>query len=444
MPTRSSRYDVAVLGGGAAGCVLAARLSEDPDRRVCLVEAGPDYGHYDEGRWPEDILDARALALESHTWETALDDRSQLRARIVGGCSAHNACAVLRGASADYDEWGPGWTAAELEPYLDRGERALRTRTVGEDELSPWHLGWLGAGGDHANVYPLNAVGTIRWNAAFAYVDPARDRPNLTIRADTLVDRIDPETGGVTTDRGELFADLIVLAAGSYGSPAILLRSGIGPGLAHDLPVGEGLADHVGVGMAWQPNEALQSDTNEFAQRAPVFMGQVTVSGRSENCPDGISDLFLFPGLDPGWEISAAVFMMKPRSRGRVSLLSSDPASPLSIEHGFLSDERDESALTEGAERLRELAASEPIRRYAVREIRPGPQVDAATHVRQAARGFFHPTGTCALWRVVDTNARLLGAPNVVVADASIMPTIPSATVHLSVIAVAEKVSELL
>src|SRR5512132_4316644 len=137
MPTRSSRYDVAVLGGGAAGCVLAARLSEDPDRRVCLVEAGPDYGHYDEGRWPEDILDARALALESHTWETALDDRSQLRARIVGGCSAHNACAVLRGASADYDEWGPGWTAAELEPYLDRGERALRTRTVGEDELSP-------------------------------------------------------------------------------------------------------------------------------------------------------------------------------------------------------------------------------------------------------------------------------------------------------------------
>src|SRR5512133_163396 len=425
MPTRSSRYDVAVLGGGAAGCVLAARLSEDPDRRVCLVEAGPDYGHYDEGRWPEDILDARALALESHTWETALDDRSQLRARIVGGCSAHNACAVLRGASADYDEWGPGWTAAEDEP-------------------SPWHLGWLGAGGDHANVYPLNAVGTIRWNAAFAYVDPARDRPNLTIRADTLVDRIDPETGGVTTDRGELFADLIVLAAGSYGSPAILLRSGIGPGLAHDLPVGEGLADHVGVGMAWQPNEALQSDTNEFAQRAPVFMGQVTVSGRSENCPDGISDLFLFPGLDPGWEISAAVFMMKPRSRGRVSLLSSDPASPLSIEHGFLSDERDESALTEGAERLRELAASEPIRRYAVREIRPGPRVDAPTHVRQAARGFFHPTGTCALWRVVDTNARLLGAPNVVVADASIMPTIPSATVHLSVIAVAEKVSELL
>jgi choline dehydrogenase len=340
--------------------------------------------------------------------------------------------------------WGAGWTAAELEPYLDRGQRALRTRTVGEDELSPWHHTWLEAGGDDASPYPLNAVGTVRWNAAFAYLDPARDRSNLTIRADTLVDRIDPGTGGMTTDRGELFADLIVLAAGSYGSPGILLRSGIGPGLAHDLPVGEGLADHVGVGIGWKPKEALQSETDEFARRAPVFMGQVMVRGRSANCPDGISDLFFFPGLDPGWEISAAVFVMKPQSRGRVSLISSDPASPLSIEHGFLSDERDAIALTEGAERLRDLAASEPIRRYAVREIRPGPRVDAATHVREAARGFFHPTGTCALGTVVDADARLLGAPNVVVADASIMPTIPSVTVHLSVIAIAEKVVELL
>jgi choline dehydrogenase len=444
MRKRSSNYDAVVLGAGPAGCVLAARLSEDPDRRVCLVEAGPDYGPYAEGRWPDDILDARSLALESHTWETALDDRSQLRARIVGGCSAHNACAVLRGAPADYDEWGSGWTAAELEPYLDRGERALRTRVVGEDELSPWHLAWLGAGGEDAMAYPLNAVEAVRWNAAFAYLDPARDRPNLTIRPDTVVDRIDPETGGVKTDRGELSADMIVLAAGSYGSPGILLRSGIGPGLAHDLPVGEGLADHVGVGIGWEPNEALQSETDEFARRAPVFMGQVMVRGRSANCPDGISDLFFFPGLDPGWEISSAVFVMKPQSRGRVSLISSDPASPLSIEHGFLSDERDAIALTEGAERLRDLAASEPIRRYAVREIRPGPRVDAATHVREAARGFFHPTGTCALGTVLDADARLLGAPNVVVGDASIMPTIPSVTVHLSTIAVAEKVAELL
>src|SRR5438094_403478 len=102
------RFDVLVLGGGAAGCVLASRLSENRDRTVCLVEAGPDYGPYTEGRWPADILDARRLALDSHCWvRNDHDDRSQLRARILGGCSAHNACVVLRGAPSDYDEWGP-------------------------------------------------------------------------------------------------------------------------------------------------------------------------------------------------------------------------------------------------------------------------------------------------------------------------------------------------
>ena len=96
------RFDVVVLGGGSAGCVLAARLSENPDRSVCLVEAGPDYGPYAEGRWPADILDGRQLAF-SHSWETDREDRSQLRARIIGGCSAHNACVVLEGAPEDYD-----------------------------------------------------------------------------------------------------------------------------------------------------------------------------------------------------------------------------------------------------------------------------------------------------------------------------------------------------
>ena len=101
-------FEFLIAGGGSAGCVLAARLSEG-GRRVCLVEAGPDYGPYDGGRWPSDILDARQLAF-SHAWETEREDRSQLRARIMGGCSAHNACVVLAGAPSDYDEWGEGWS----------------------------------------------------------------------------------------------------------------------------------------------------------------------------------------------------------------------------------------------------------------------------------------------------------------------------------------------
>ena len=121
------RFDVVVLGGGTAGCVLAARLSENPDRSVCLVEAGPDFGAYTQGRWPPDMLDARWLAL-SHAWETDREDRSQLRARILGGCSAHNACVVLEGAPTDYD-WGPDWSY-EREPNQDEIARYCAAATT--------------------------------------------------------------------------------------------------------------------------------------------------------------------------------------------------------------------------------------------------------------------------------------------------------------------------
>jgi choline dehydrogenase len=197
-------YDVVVAGGGTAGCVLAARLSEDPTRSVCLVEAGPDYGPYADGRWPADILDARRLALDSHCWATDRDDHSQLRARILGGCSSHNACALVRGEPRDYDEWPEGWRNADLEPYLDRAEAALGACFFAEDELAPWHRALGRAGGDETIRHPFNVRGSTRWNAAFAYLDPARTRDNLTIVADTVVDRVlieDARTVGVATAR---------------------------------------------------------------------------------------------------------------------------------------------------------------------------------------------------------------------------------------------------
>jgi choline dehydrogenase len=428
------RYDIVVVGGGTAGCVLAARLSEDPGRSVCLLEAGPDYGPYADGRWPEDLLDARQLAF-SHSWATEREDRSQLRARVLGGCSAHNACVVLEGTPADYDEWGPGWTYPELRPYLDRARSELRTRTIAEEELSPWHRAFLDACGPDAILHPVNAAGQVRWNAAFAYLDPARDRPNLTIRATTLVDRVLPGEGRVLTDGGEVAAGTVVLTAGAYGSAGILLRSGVGPGLELDLPVGESLVDHVGVGFGWEPTPRAVEELDRFAEGQPVFMAQVTVRACG-------GDAFVFPALDPGWEISGAVFAMKPGSHGRVRLASADPAAPLRIEHGFLSDERDVTTLVEGVETLRALAASPPIARYAGRELRPGPEVQAEAHVRAAARGFFHPVSTCAIGRVVDRDGRLLGANDVYVADASIMPTIPRANTNLTTAAIAERIAE--
>ena len=264
-------YDVVVVGGGTAGCALAARLSEDPTRSICLVEAGPDYGSYTDGRWPDDILDGRWLALDSHRWEQDdEDDRSQARARILGGCSAHNACVVLRGADTDYDEWGDGWTAAALRPYLDRAEGMLRTRVLEERELHPWQRAFAGAAGADTIVHPVNMTENgVRWTTAFAYIDPARDRPNLTILPDTLVGRVLLEgerAAGVNTFAGQLEAGMVVLAAGA----------------------------------------------------------------------------------DPGYEISAAAFAMKPRSRGRVTLSSPDARVPLRIEHGFLRDEADVPVLVEG------------------------------------------------------------------------------------------------
>jgi choline dehydrogenase len=134
-----ARYDVLILGAGAAGCALAGRLSENSDRTVCLVEAGRDYGHLSEGRWPADILDPRWLALESHLWERDdEEDRSQSRARILGGCSAHNACVVLEGAPSDYN-WGAGWSYDEFAPCLRRAAETLQTHVLADEELTPWH-----------------------------------------------------------------------------------------------------------------------------------------------------------------------------------------------------------------------------------------------------------------------------------------------------------------
>jgi choline dehydrogenase len=439
------RYDIVVVGGGTAGCVLAARLSEEPGRSVCLVEAGPDYGPYGGGGWPADIVDGRWLALDSHRWEQDdPDDRSQARAKILGGCSAHNACVLLRGADADYDEWGPGWTAAEFRPYLERAEQALGMRVLDDAELHPWHRGFADAAGADTIVHPVNMTRDgVRWTAAFAYLDPARSRPNLTIQADTLVDRVlldGDRAVGVATSVGEIAAGTVVLAASAYGSPGVLLRSGIGPDSG--LPVGEGLLDHVGTGMAWEPTDELRADWD--ASSAPLGMAAITIEARSSRCDEGVCDLFLFPGLDPGFEISAAVFAMKPRSRGRVTLTSPDPRAPLHVEHGFLSDEADVEVLTEGFERLRELAHSAPIRRYAGRELRPGEDVGAEEHVRASARGFFHPTGTCAIGSVVDGRGRVFGYDSLVVADASIMPTIPRANTNLSAAAIAERIAEML
>jgi len=431
-------FDYVVVGGGSAGCVLAARLSEDEGRTVCLVEAGPDYGHVSEGRWPADILDPRWLALESHLWQRDdEEDRSQSRARVLGGCSAHNACVLLEGAPADY-EWGREWTYEAFAPYLRRAYETLRGHVLADEELTPWHRAFRDAGGGDSIVHPVNIVDGVRWHTGFAYLDPARARENLTVLGERLVDRVLHENGralGAVAGGRELQADVIVVSAGAYGSPGILLRSGLGA----ELPVGEGLVDHVGTGAAWEPSARLLDETAAHEAEHGLYMGQVTVARRSRSCRPGTRDLFVFPALDIGPEISGAAFAMKPHSRGSVRLNGPDPETPLRIDHGFLRDERDVETVVEAFEQLRELAQGNEVRPYRGAELRPGESVGVEEHVRATARGFFHPVGTCAIGSVVDERCRVLGFENLYVGDASAIPEIPSANTNLTTVALAER-----
>ena len=174
-------------------------------------------------------------------------------------------------------------------------------------------------------------------------------------------------------------------------------------------------------------------------------MAQVTIEARSTACAEGVCDLFFFPALDPpgdaGYEVSAAVFAMKPASRGTVRLASPDPRAPLAIDHGFLADERDARCSSRVCRRCagwrgaRPFAPMRRARRVRVRRRRE-------RHVRDAARGFFHPVGTCAIGAVVDGDGRVHGIDGLSVADASIMPSIPRANTNLSTIALAERLAE--
>ena len=217
---------------------------------------------------------------------------------------------------------------------------------------------------------PRNVVDGMRWNTALAYLEQARGRPNLTVLADTLVDRVlldgSTATGVVTADGRRLDAGMVILAAGAYFSPAILLRSGIGPEddlrelgipVLQSLPVGERLLDHCGTDVAWELTEAGQEQTAADAAATGLFEAHAVVKAASSSCAPGSWDLQLLPWISPvaggGYSASAIVFHMKPLSSGRVRLRSTDPSDLPVVERGFLSRAEDLAPLLEGIELAR-------------------------------------------------------------------------------------------
>lgn len=469
-------FDTLILGGGTAGCVLAARLSEDASRRVCLVEAGPDYGPQEEGRWPGDMLDALSIP-DSHDW-TDREGRLPV-ARIIGGCSSHNFCVVALPRSEDYDDWNvPGWSGAELAPHLDRALEALPLRRFGEDELHPWFAGVRDAASElgmpvHEDLnapdaiegvgkLPLNVRGTERWNASFAYLDAARSRPNLTVMAESDVERVRISRGRAESveirsadGRQSLSAETFVITAGTYGSPALLLRSGVGPedelrrhGVdpVSVLPVGIGLREHFGVPLRFAPTEEMSTRIASHLQDHPPFPFNGVVKARTSFCPPGRWDVILLLALFPGPVLSASAMLMRPEWTGRVRLRSTDPDDLPLVDELSLNFDRDAAAALEGLELGRELVASEALSGLVHEETSPGPDATAESlraGGRDALTTFFHPVGTCRMGEdaVTGSDGRVHGIDNLHVADASILPEIPPVPTNVTVLAVAERLA---
>lgn len=491
-----------VLGGGTAGAVVAGRLAASAGASVLVVEAGHDYGPLSGGRWPAELLDASQLPL-SHDWGYTSGDQIAgrvilfQRARVIGGCSSHNGCQIAIGHRSDYDGWAasgnPGWAAGDLEPCIAAAKQRFRVRQVSETELTPFGRASLdamiGAGIPRADDLddldaaagagpnPANAVGSLRWNSAFAYLDPVRGQ-RLRVLGDTLVDRLvlrgDRVTGAIVISDGQpavVYGDVVVVCAGAYGSPAILLRSGIGDpaelgkiGIrpAHALPgVGRNLHDHPAVELRFAGTPELVQRSSEFAASAFHPEEQLIAKLRSSRCREAF-DLHIYTQggarrQDPGhwiWAYTAAV--LTPLSRGSVRLRSPDPGEPPVIDHGFLTDPdgMDLSLLTEAFIRAREVAAQPELARLLGPETAPGTAIRSPENIAAAiGRTFahaYHPAGTCKMgpagdpMAVVGADARIHGLAGGYVADASIMPVVPRANTNLPTAAVAERVAALL
>ncbi len=532
---KNNHFDYIITGGGSAGCVLAMRLSADPLVRVLLLEAGGSDLH------PFFHLPAGFAKLTQGRgawgWSTVAQRHLKGRvmgytqAKVIGGGSSINAQIYTRGHRADYDEWArdcgaTGWAYDDVLPYFRRAENNQRYANhyhgyggplgvsnptsplpiceaffqAGQESGIPFNADFNGERQEGLGYYQLTQLAARRSSAATAYLRPVRSRQNLVVMLNTMATRVIVESQravGVELAQGGSRAlqviraeREVIVSSGAFGSPKLLMQSGIGPAdhlhsvkvpVVHDLPgVGANLQDHLDLfAIAECTGDHTYDKYNRWHHAAlaalqylvlrtgPAASSLFETGGfwyadgpGSARSPDIQFHLGLGSGIEAGVAkmrnagVTLNSAFVRPNSRGTVRLASADPwAAPL-IDPNYWAEPEDRRISLQGLRMARELLRQPALERYVKAEVLPGDAVrtdaELFDYACVNAKTDYHPVGTCAIgplhdrMSVVDAQLRLLGIRSLRVVDASVMPRVPSSNTNAPTIMVAEKAADLI